>query len=71
MNKPMNDLVKLVSQRANIPEHAAQTAIESVLSYLNEKAPVPLKHHLASLLGEEEQGEKKYAKGLGDMLSQL
>lgn len=69
MNKPIDELVKLVAQQAKVPERVAQAAIDTVLSYLKERLPASFDHHLASLLGEDWPGEKKHPRGLGDMLS--
>lgn len=38
----MDELVKLVVQKAGIPEAAAKQAVEVVLGFLKEKLPAPI-----------------------------
>jgi hypothetical protein len=65
----MDELVKLVSQRANVPDSAAQTAIETVLRYLKDTLPASFSRQLDGVLGLHRSRKNTRAKGLGDMLS--
>ncbi len=38
----MDELVKMVSKKAGIPEASAKTAIETVVGFLKEKLPAPI-----------------------------
>ncbi len=46
----MDELVKLVAQKAGIPEDAARTAVNTVLGFLKEKLPAPLAGQIDGLL---------------------
>lgn len=62
----MDELVKLVSKKAGIPEAQAKTAVETVVKFLKEKLPQPLAGQIDTLLaGGKIEG---LAKGLGDLL---
>jgi uncharacterized protein (DUF2267 family) len=46
----MDELVKLVSQKAGISEAQARTAVTTVVNFLKEKLPAPLGGQLEALL---------------------
>jgi hypothetical protein len=57
----MDKLVKLVAEKADVPEEKARKAVEVVISYLKENLPDPIAGQVDNLL---EGGE--IPKGLGD-----
>jgi hypothetical protein len=62
----MEELVKLVSQRAGIPEGQAKAAIETVVGFLKDKLPAPIASQIDSLLSSKSPGD--LAQGLGGLL---
>ncbi len=46
----MEELVKLVAQKAGIPEAAARSAVTTVLGFLKEKLPAPVAAQIDALL---------------------
>jgi hypothetical protein len=60
----MDQLVKMVSERAGIDEGAARTAVDTVLGFLKDRLPDPI----ASQLDGAARGEKvDLPGGLGGM----
>jgi hypothetical protein len=68
----MDELVKLVSQKAGLSEEVARMAVETVLAYLKKKLPAPIAGQIDSVLGgaslEKDLGG--LVKGLGDILGE-
>ncbi len=66
----MNDLIKLVAEKANIPEATAKVAVETVVKFLKEKLPDPLADQLDSILSGKINPNQlgDLAKGLGGLL---
>ncbi len=46
----MDDLIKMVSEKANISAEQAKQAVESVLAFLKEKLPGPIGEQVSNLL---------------------
>ena len=65
----MEELVKLVSQKAGIPEEQAKTAVETVIGFLKEKLPAPLAGQVDAVLGGlNASAVGNLAQGLGGLL---
>jgi uncharacterized protein (DUF2267 family) len=64
----MDELVKLVSQKAGIPEAQARQAVETVLGFLKEKLPAPVAGQLDAALKGDMSGLGDMAGGLGGFL---
>lgn len=47
----MEELIKLVSQKAGIPDDKAKLAIQTVLDFLTDKLPAPIAGQIKSFLG--------------------
>ncbi len=47
----MDELVKLVAQKAGISEAQARTAVTEVLSFVKQKLPAPIAAQIDSVLG--------------------
>ena len=47
----MEELIKQVAQKANIAPEQAKTAVETVLSFLQDKLPAPLADQVKAALG--------------------
>lgn len=63
----MDEIVKLVSQRAGIPEDKARTAVETVVAQLRQRLPAPIAGQLDSALTGGGGNLGDMAKGLGGM----
>lgn len=61
----MEELVKMVSQKAGISQDQAKTAVATVLSYLNDKLPAPIGGQIDSLLGGGGDVTKNVTDSLG------
>ena len=61
----MNELIKIVTQKAGIPEDQAKLAVKAVLDFLKEKLPAPVASQIEGLLGGT--GLDDVAKGLGGL----
>ncbi len=46
----MDELIKLVSEKANISEEQAKTAVDTVIGFLKQKLPAPLAGQLDNVL---------------------
>jgi uncharacterized protein (DUF2267 family) len=46
----MDDLIKLVAEKANISESAAKTAVETVVNQLKQRLPAPIAAHIDTAL---------------------
>jgi uncharacterized protein (DUF2267 family) len=46
----MNEIVKLVSQKAGISEDVANKAVTTVLDYLKDKLPAPIAGQISALM---------------------
>jgi len=62
----MEELIKLVSQRAGISEGQAKAAIETVVGFLKDKLPAPIASQIDGLLSSKSPGD--LAQGLGGLL---
>ncbi len=58
----MDELVKLVSQKAGISQDQARTAVQTVLGFLKERLPAPVASQLDSAINSGAAG-----KGLQDL----
>ncbi len=66
----MDELVKLVSQKANIPEAAAKKAVETVVGFLKEKLPAPVAGQIDAVIASSATANVlgQVADGLGGLL---
>jgi uncharacterized protein (DUF2267 family) len=65
----MDELVKMVSERAGISEDQAQQAVETVMGFLQEKLPKPIASQVESLLSDGEMPDVgDLGKTLGGIL---
>lgn len=64
----MDSLIKMVAQRTGISEDKARTAVDTVVSFLKERAPAGLSGQIDSLIGGEGASGGGIASGLGGML---
>ena len=69
----MDDLIKLVSKNAKIPEAQAKQAVDTVLGFLKDKLPAPIAGQIENLLGgkgKSDGGDKgqDLLGGLGGLL---
>ena len=62
----MDELVKMVSEKAGIPEATARQAVEIVLNFLKDKLPAPIAGQIDGILGSGGA-----AGGLGDIAGGL
>ena len=66
----MDELIKLVSQKAGLSEDMAKTAVETVVGYLKDKLPAPIAGQIDGVLGgggiPKNLGD--LTKGLGGIL---
>jgi hypothetical protein len=63
----MDELIKLVAQKANISPAAAKTAVETVIGFLKTKLPAPIASQLDAVLAGQ---AGNLAQGLGAVLGQ-
>lgn len=65
----MEELVKMVSEKAGISEAQAMTAVETVAGYLKDKLPSPIDQQVDALLkgGASGGSLNDLTKGLGGM----
>ncbi len=62
----MDELVKLVSEKAGIPESAAKTAVETVIGFLKSKLPPSMAGQVDALIASGNLGNLgNMAQGLG------
>lgn len=66
----MNELVKLVADKAGISEAQAQKAVGTVLDFLKQKLPAPIASQIDGLLknGHQTADAGELVKGLGSLL---
>jgi hypothetical protein len=66
----MDELIRLVSQKANIPEENAKAAVETVLGFLKDKLPAPIASQIDGLVGNPDLGNQVGGAlgGLGGLL---
>ena len=62
----MDELVKLVSKKAGIPEAQAKVAVETVVKFLKQKLPAPMAGQVDTLLAGGKADD--LVKGLGGLL---
>ncbi|MHB0877882.1 MAG: hypothetical protein ACYC5O_17735 [Anaerolineae bacterium] len=61
----MDELVKMVTQKAGITEAQAKSAIETVMGFIKDKLPAPIAAQVNGLLGTGKAGDA--AGGLGGL----
>jgi hypothetical protein len=66
--EPMDELVKLVSQKVGIPEAQARQAVDTVVGFLKEKLPEPLAKQVDAAIKGDVSGLGDLAGGLGGLL---
>ena len=66
----MDELIKMVSQKAGLSEEMAKTAVETVIGYLKKKLPAPIAGQIDGVLGGSEMPADLggLAKDLGGIL---
>ncbi|HHX42894.1 MAG TPA: DUF2267 domain-containing protein [Chloroflexi bacterium] len=65
----MDELIRMVSERAGIGEDAARAAVQTVLDFLKDRLPEPIAGQIDNVLGagrKEKSGG--VAGGIGDIL---
>ena len=65
----MEELIKLVAKKVNIPEEQAKQAVETVVKFLKEKLPAPIAGQIDVILGGKGAGD--IAGQAGDLLGGL
>jgi hypothetical protein len=63
----MDEIVQQVQQRAGIDENQARTAVETVVSFLKERLPEPMRGQIDGLMGGGAAGGSNPLGGLGDL----
>ena len=65
----MDELIKLVSQKAGLSEEIAKKAVDAVIGYLKDKLPAPIAGQIDGLLGGGGMPKDLggVAKGLGGL----
>lgn len=63
----MEEVIRLVTNKAGISEDQARTAVEVVINFLKEKLPAPIAGQIESVLGRGGPGQDPL-KGLGGVL---
>ena len=66
----MDELIKMVAEKADVPEDKAKAAVEVVLEYLEANLPGPVASQIDTLLkgADAAKGLGDAAKGLGGLL---
>jgi uncharacterized protein (DUF2267 family) len=64
----MDELIKMVSDKAGISEAQAKKAIEVVMGYLDDKLPEPIAGQVDAVLKGDMSGLGDLADGLGGLL---
>ena len=66
----MNELIRMVSERAGISEDAARKAVQTVIGFLKDRLPAPIAGQIDGVLGASEASDKAgdVAKGVGNIL---
>lgn len=64
----MDELIKMVSDKAGISEAQAKKAIEVVMGYLDDKLPEPIAGQVDAVLKGDMSGLGDLAGGLGGLL---
>ena len=73
----MDDLIKMVSEKAGIPEEAARIAVQVVVGFLKDKLPPPFSGQLDGIISGDVDANELLggltggAGGLGGMLGGL
>ena len=62
----MDELVKLISQKAGISEDQARSAAQTVLDFLKQKLPAPVSSQIEGLLNSSGKVDD-LAKGIGGL----
>jgi hypothetical protein len=62
----MNDIVKLVAQKFNLPPETAQQIVDFVVGHVKSKLPENVSQHIETLLagGKEAEGVFEKLKGM-------
>ena len=68
--KNMDELIKLVTQKAGISEVQARQAVDTVIGFLKDKLPAPIASQIDGLLqgGGEAKDLSGLAKGVSNLL---
>ncbi len=64
----MDELIKLVAQKTNIPEAQAKTAVETVVNFLKSKLPAPIAGQLDAVLSGKQGAATNLANDVGSAL---
>jgi uncharacterized protein (DUF2267 family) len=64
----MDELIKQVAQKANISPDQAQSAVETVLAFLQDKLPVPLADQVKAALRGQADDSSAVTGALGGLL---
>ncbi len=67
----MDELIKLVAQKCNIPEATARTAVETVVNQLKTRRPAPVASQLDAAVAGKQVNMQDVTKDLGSALSGL
>jgi hypothetical protein len=67
---PMDELIKLLTQKVGITEKQAAQAVETVIGYLKGQLPAPLASQIDGILGGAGKAQDlgSLAKGMGGLL---
>lgn len=63
----MDELIKLVTKKVNIPEAQAKQAVETVLGFLKDKLPAPIASQIEGVLGGKKKGDDQAQDLLGGL----
>ena len=63
----MDELIKQVSQKANISPDQAKSAVETVLAFLKDKLPAPLADQVKAALGGQTVDPSAVTGALGGL----
>ena len=64
----MNELIRMVSERAGIPEDAARKAVQTVIGFLKDRLPAPIAGQIDGVLGGETSEKSGDIEGIGGIL---
>jgi len=65
---PMDELIKLVSQKTGISTEQAKAAVETVVKFLKDKLPGPVGSQIEGVLGGKGLPAQSISKKLGGLL---
>jgi len=67
----MEEVIKLVTQKAGISESQATTAVETVLGFLKQRLPGPVAGQLDGVIGGTGSSTESVKQNVGSMLGKL